>query len=148
MSKLLAAFAVLLLAQVAFAGYDQWVDLRIENKRQEAIHVTGSLSWGKWYANGDKSKEVPAPDFVLQPGQIARIAATGRSDSPSGTEGTVYIRSESSKKQLVETYFNVPYIGKNNFKPIVKDLEATSIVHSNWETSGPLGEMFIKIYQH
>lgn len=59
-------FATLLVAQVAIAGYDQWIQLNIENKTSQPLRVTGELNWGKWYTNGDKHQEVDKPNFVIQ----------------------------------------------------------------------------------
>ena len=43
MSKFFALFALLLVAQMAFAGYDQFADFRIKNGGKEPIHVSASL---------------------------------------------------------------------------------------------------------
>lgn len=148
MSKLLLPLAALLLVfvQLSAAGYDQWIDLKITNRGEAPLKITGALSWGKWYQAGDKSKPANAPNVVLEKGKSTRVAACGRSDSPSGTEGEIFIARQS--KRVVTVNFDVPFMGSNLFKTVVHDDETTSTNAPNWSTSGALGEMLLYVYEH
>lgn len=147
MSKFIHVFALILAIHNTLAAYDQWMDLNIINLSKNPIKITGSLEWGKWYVNGDKSQEASAPDLEIAAGGSTRIAATGRSDAASGTEGTINISDASGTTQLVTIKFDCPWSGSNSFVPTVHQPTYVSINHSSWEKKGALGEMVFRVIQ-
>lgn len=141
----LRIFAILLVAQCAFAGYDQWIDLYIENVGNEPIQITGSLEWGKWYKNGDKSQVTSDPDTFIQPGEKLRVSACGRADSASGTEGTIHVKDRQGSTELVTVKFDCPWSGSNDFRAIVHETSHISVSHSKFTARGALGEMNLRV---
>lgn len=136
---------IILVAQSAFAGYSQWIELTIKNSCSEALHVTGGLDWGKWYKNGDNSQETSGPNNLIQPGEKLRVSACGRADSASGTQGTIRIWDSDRNKQLVTAYFNCPWSGSNDFRALVHETSYVAVSHSSFTAGGALGEMSMRV---
>ena len=96
--------------------------------------------------NGDKSQDTSAPNTVVQPGQEIRVSATGRSDSPSGTEGTIYIKSKDASKQLAVIEFDCPWGSSNSLKIVTKEPNVFTS-QPGWNKKGALGELYITFVQ-
>lgn len=142
---ILRSFAILLIAQNAFAGYDQWMELTIENAGKDPIHVTGNLAWGKWYKMGDKDQEVRSPHDLIQFRQKFLVSTCGRSHSASGTEGNILIWDSLRRNRLVTVNFDCPWSGSNNFttrlhRPYVQ------LHHSSWSEVGALGSVSLRVF--
>lgn len=139
-------FAIILVAQSAFAAYGQWMELKIKNSCAEAIHVTGALEWGKWYANGKRDDETSAPNYNIKPGEEIRVSTCGRADSASGTAGHISIKSVKNNLELVKVSFYCAWSGSSKFKAIVHDEENVAVSHSDYSPDvGALGEMKMRI---
>ena len=105
-------------------AYAQWLSVTICPKNFQTTVKNVALSWGKFYSNGDKDKEVPTSDIegktIDAKGSFA-IYSCGRSDASSGTEGSFDLFDGDTK---VGTYtWDCPWGRKENT--------------SNWNDYGP-----------
>lgn len=94
-------------------GYAQFIQLELYNRSKTRTYtIKGAwLGWGKFYENPNKDVEV-SPDNVngqtIKPQTSTVVAACGRSDASSGTEGSVEIWEGSQKVGRV--YWNNPWL--------------------------------------
>ncbi|KAH7909972.1 Asp-hemolysin [Hygrophoropsis aurantiaca] len=121
-------------------GYAQWVVLTLHNSLHEGAITfrNANVSHGKFYTDGDKDHEISAEeinDASMQPGSEYVISACGRSDSPSGTEGTVDVWHGTNK--VCTLYWDCPWSGDNNFE--VRFNTNYLVIISEWSKSGALG---------
>ncbi|KAH7306563.1 hypothetical protein KP509_22G019500 [Ceratopteris richardii] len=93
-----------------------WVAFQLSYTGKGSLYIrNASLPWGKWYDYPDKDREVAAPNGqAIAPGSILYVAAYGRENSPSGTEGTFEIWSSTSK--VAHVYFDCPWSGINKLE--------------------------------
>ncbi|KAH7306552.1 hypothetical protein KP509_22G018400 [Ceratopteris richardii] len=120
-------------------AYGQWVAFQLSYIRN------ASLPWGKWYDYPDKDREVAAPNGqAIAPGSILYVAACGRENSPSGTEGTFEIWSSTSK--VAHVYFDCPWSGSNKLE--INRFSTQYLLDFNTApSSGPIGIIPFAIYQ-
>ncbi|KAF9345299.1 hypothetical protein BGX26_003312 [Mortierella sp. AD094] len=125
-------------------GCDQWVEFTLQNKDVDNLTLKDvQLSWGKWYQNGDKSKETsgPADQTIPKEGEI-RVASCGRADSPSGTTGSFSLYD--GRTMIAKIAWDCPYTGRNTFT--VSDVSVNYAVNpSSFQERGALGELTITV---
>jgi Aegerolysin len=83
------------------------------------------LSYGKFHEKGNKEKDVPAStinNIIISSKGEAVISSCGRSDSPSGTEGSFEIWDGDIKVGLY--YWDCPWASKINKSAWTTDNEA------------------------
>eukprot|EP01084_Bolivina_argentea_P094376 169657_1 len=81
-------------------AYAQWIEIDIQNKSgTELIIENASLSWGKWYASGNKGKELGNPDKTkIDNGNSFGVYSCGRENSASGSQGSFDLKLFSNGK--------------------------------------------------
>lgn len=135
----------------------QWVHISIVPKRCKLKIKNLDLDWGKFYKDGDKSKEIPASDIdnhVIEPNTTYEIYSCGRADASSGTEGDfdLYDVTEGDTKdspQVANYYWDCPWGSKTNtstYSPnkAYEDVYTGGATGGNFD-SGALGDITIKI---
>lgn len=142
----LRIFVIIFVAKNVFAGHGQWMEVTIKNSCKEPIHISGALSWGKWYGNGNANHEASAPNTFIQPGKSVRVAACGRSDAASGTQGSIYIKDSERKAELVRVDFDCAWAGWSDFRAVIHDMDNVAVSHSKFDPHvGALGEMSMRV---
>ncbi|KAH7306558.1 hypothetical protein KP509_22G019000 [Ceratopteris richardii] len=127
-------------------AYGQWVAFQLSYTGEGSLYIrNASLPWGKWYDYPDKDREVAAPNGqAIAPGSILYVAACGRENSPSGTEGTFEIWSSTSK--VAHVYFDCPWSGSNKLE--INRFSTQYLLDFNTApSSGPIGIIPFAIYQ-
>ncbi|KAH6556451.1 hypothetical protein KP509_1Z177800 [Ceratopteris richardii] len=123
-----------------------WVAFQLSYTGEGSLYIrNASLPWGKWYDYPDKDREVAAPNGqAIAPGSILYVAACGRENSPSGTEGTFEIWSSTSK--VAHVYFDCPWSGSNKLE--INRFSTQYLLDFNTApSSGPIGIIPFAIYQ-
>lgn len=96
-------------------AYAQWVSVNIQISGFTAILTNVIHEWGKFYADGDKDKEVPPSDIEgtsITTGNNYTINACGRSNAAAGTQGSFDIYDGTT---LVGSYsWDCPWGSKTN----------------------------------
>ncbi|KAH7905789.1 Aegerolysin family protein [Hygrophoropsis aurantiaca] len=131
-------------------AYKQWVVLTITNSfRSRPILIQhASLSWGKFYQNGDKGAELTPEQIdqiVIPPGSEHSVSSCGRSDASSGTEGTIDVYDDETK--VCTLYWNCPWGSPTNNFEVRNVNKAGGYIVSNgpWNVSGgALGNIAIE----
>ncbi|KAB2573789.1 hypothetical protein BFW01_g1210 [Lasiodiplodia theobromae] len=133
--------------------YAQWVILRIINRLQiKRISVKNArLDWGKFHQNGNKDEEItPAAvnAVTVGAGQTTDVSSCGRSDAPSGTEGTLDLYDGDTK--ICTLYWNCPWGAKyTDFRIQDGNWDSYTLSaggpKSNIGWSGALGEIEVEI---
>ncbi|KAH7904183.1 Aegerolysin family protein [Hygrophoropsis aurantiaca] len=122
-------------------AYAQWVILDITNSfSSRPLKIqNASLSWGKFYQNGNKDVELSKDtinQIVIPAGSERSISSCGRENASSGTEGTIDLYDDTTK--VCTLYWNCPWGSPtNNFE--VRDVnKAGGYIVSNgpWNVSG------------
>ncbi|CAH2062172.1 unnamed protein product, partial [Iphiclides podalirius] len=107
---------------------------------EEGFIMNAALSWGKWRLGGRDVTTVNNIGFNSD--KSADFLASGRSGSPSGTEGTFEIHEGAKKVAIVE--FSIPFWGKNELK--IRDLDDQFVCNQRGFT--PNGSPTININCH
>ncbi|CCM04537.1 uncharacterized protein FIBRA_06718 [Fibroporia radiculosa] len=115
-------------------AYAQWVSMLIKNLLGNAsIKVqNANVSWGKFYEDGNKDREISAGkvnSIVIAPNFTATVAACGRANAASGTEGTIDLYDGTTR--ICTLYWNCPWGSKRN------DFEKRNVNSSYMVTIGP-----------
>ncbi|MEJ2765608.1 aegerolysin family protein [Photobacterium sp. MCCC 1A19761] len=96
-------------------AYAQNIQIAI-NPENFTLTVDGAkLEWGKFYEYDDKDSELSIKDVngtKIEPKEIKVIAACGRSDSASGTEGS--IKLYDGNVEIGKFYWDCPWGSKDN----------------------------------
>ncbi|KAH7919341.1 Aegerolysin family protein [Leucogyrophana mollusca] len=129
-------------------AYALWVVLEITNSLGGPLKVQNArLSWGMFYKNGDKQREIPPEEvdkIVIPAGSEGSVSSCGRLDSPSGTEGTIDLYDDTTK--VCTLYWDCPWVSPhNNFA--VRDVnQGYNVTNGPWNAgTGPLGNITIKV---
>lgn len=100
---------------------------------------------GKFYRYPDKDKEISASEVnkeVAGPGGDASIAACGRENASSGTEGSIDIYDGDVR--VCNVYWDCPWAGRNRFVPRNKNGRYV-VDHTDVSDDGPIGEVTVKV---
>lgn len=118
-------------------------------KLDEASIDADSRYRGKFHKTGNKDAEISASEInsiVIPPGSSSDVSSCGRSDSPSGTEGTIDLYDGSTK--ICTVYWNCPWGSKSNdFQIRDRNSSAGYMVSvGDWNRdSGALGTVEIEV---
>ncbi|KAH7918291.1 Aegerolysin [Leucogyrophana mollusca] len=126
-------------------GVGEWVVLEITNSLKGSIKIqNANLSWGKFIQDGREVSPQEIDDIVIPAGSKRSVSSSGRSGSPSGTEGTIDLYDDTT--EICTLYWNSPWGSpRNNFE--VRDVNQGYIVTNGpWNPGpGPLGNIAIKV---
>ena len=130
-------------------GYKQWGSMLIRNYTKTPLNVRNArLDWGKFYQYPNKAIEIKPTDLekriIDRNGEI-NIAACGRSDTSSGTEGSFDIFEQERK--VFNLYFDSPWSAFSSNDCKIRDHDHKWLVkrtiHNDGE--GALGNVFIEV---
>ncbi|KAF4257052.1 hypothetical protein KXW98_007189 [Aspergillus fumigatus] len=98
-------------------AYAQWVTVHLINSMSsETLSIkNASLSWGKWYKDGDKDAEITSEDVqqkTAPPGGSVNVNSCGRSDASSGTTGGFDLYDGNTK--IGRVHWDCPWGSKTN----------------------------------
>ncbi|MFS0519393.1 aegerolysin family protein [Nostoc sp. UIC 10630] len=98
-----------------------WVSIQIKNTfNSDNIYIKNArLEFGKFVQNEDKYMEIGASDLLstIPAGQTGTISSASRTNSASGTEGTIDLFDADVK--IAQLYWNCPFGSQENtFKVI------------------------------
>lgn len=133
-------------------AYKQWTQIKIQPVGFNAKIGKISLEWGKLhepgYDNRAKDKEVlPAriSGMEILDGFSYTIYACGRSDSASGTEGTVEILDEFEPEPVCKIHWDSPFGNSPNVLDVADRNERVkyhiSVSDHNQSCNGALGNV-------
>lgn len=96
-------------------AYAQWAAITIYPRAFTATLKNVAHKWGKFYASGNKDKEIPPSEIEgkqITPGSTYTIYACGRRDAAAGTKGSFDIFDGDTQ---VGTYsWDCPWGSKTN----------------------------------
>ncbi|KAK1752929.1 aegerolysin family [Echria macrotheca] len=150
-SKFGLALAIALnMASAAHAAYAQWVHMSIKysDAGDGSINVQNAhLDWGKFYEWDNKDHEISPTEVdsvVIGPGETGDVAACGRSDAASGTEGHVDLYYGNTK--ICELYWDCPWGSKKNTFSVKEVNEKWTVSATGASlNSGALGTVEVKV---
>ncbi|KAH7919338.1 putative Asp-hemolysin precursor [Leucogyrophana mollusca] len=129
-------------------GEAQWVVLEITNSLGGPLKVQNArLDWGKFFKNDVKDWEISPEEvdkIVIPAGSEQSVSSCGRSNSPSGTEGSIDLYDDKTK--VCTLYWDCPWGSPtNNFE--VRDVnQGYNVTNGPWnKTGGALGNIAIKV---
>jgi hypothetical protein len=131
----------------------QYLELKITNKGTDPIRVRGNLRWGFWYLEGDRQKQITAPNQLIQPGQSSVFAVASRLNSPTSAEGQLDIfrvveRDSKKEQEIAKVDFDCAHSGQNRFRIRLNDDERVSTNQPDYKERGVMGRMHLKLFQH
>lgn len=125
-------------------GYEQWVELTLQNKSRDFTLRIADLDLlsGKLYSEGDMDAEIFPDDIfgtIIAPGQEYTIRSCGREKAESRCEGYITVfRADGGLVRRV--YWGGFPSGSNDIR--CEDPQPDWIVDTTkWHPQGPLGEM-------
>lgn len=130
-------------------AYAQWVSYTILANNCSLTIENAQLSWGKFYKYDDKDDEL-SPDEVN--GQVIEIgqegshvvSSCGRSDSPSGTQGSFDLYDGSTK--VVTLVWNCPWGNKSNsWSQFSQNSNYSVSVNGGSDNSGSIGVLRVEV---
>ncbi|KAN0068188.1 aegerolysin type Hemolysin [Elaphomyces granulatus] len=130
-------------------GEAQWVTVNVINSMsKDTISVKdANLEYGKFYKNGDKSKEIPASEINeirLLPGEVQGISSCGRQDSPSGTDGHIILYDGDTK--ICRVYWDCPWGKPSNKFGTNEKSKGYFVDVGEWnQSSGAIGKVDVEI---
>jgi hypothetical protein len=130
-------------------AYAQWVHIIIQNKMAsgEITVKQAEALWGKFYKWDNKDDEITAAEVdkqVATRNNNADIAACGRSDAASGTEGSLNLYDGGNK--ICYVYWNCPWGSKTNEFTISSISDSYVVQQSGANlNSGAIGNVTIKV---
>lgn len=104
------------------------------------------IPWGKVYRCGNKDNEVKPPTSIAS---SVEICCCGRSDSPSGTEGSFNLVDKANNKIIGTYYWDCPWGSKTNtstWTPVDSSSSSpylTQVTGANLD-SGALGNVSLR----
>ncbi|KFY98022.1 hypothetical protein V500_01818 [Pseudogymnoascus sp. VKM F-4518 (FW-2643)] len=129
--------------------YSQWVVIHISNSlRNGNITIKeAKVSWGKFYQEGNKECEIAAGDVdgtVISAGSSSNISSCGRSDTLSGTEGSLDLYDGETR--ICTITWVCPWgAGTNDFQIIGKE-SGYVVSAGDWNRgSGALGQVDVEV---
>jgi len=130
-------------------AYAQWVVIVLNNLSTETITIKNVvLSYGKFHEAGSKDNEIDKNDVQgvkIVPRGTFSIYSCGRSDSPSGTEGSFDLVDNSTNQLIRNIYWDCPWgSSRNTFN--ITGVNGDWIVEGNGANleSGALGNVTVK----
>nr|AOW41304.1 hemolysin [Sparassis latifolia] len=131
-------------------GYSQWVSITLQNSSGQDIQTANvNLPWGKFYADDNKGRDIPASsvvDQVVPAGDSFTVYSCGREDSPTGTEGSFDVVDASSGAVIRTISWHCPYVGDNTFK-LLDSNDAWAVDTSGFSQHGALGQITVAFSQ-
>jgi len=130
-------------------GYNQWIVIVLINRSHQPIEIKNvNLSWGKFYKDDDKDKEIPMTEIeghIIPPKGTYQINSCGRLDLPSGTEGSFDLVDESG--QIIRSFnWNCPWMGSTNQWDVTNPNEDWSVESSGANLGGgALGKITVEV---
>ncbi|KAK0645186.1 Asp-hemolysin [Lasiodiplodia hormozganensis] len=132
-------------------AYAQWVIIHIINSfRSGTISIKHAQAlWGKFYKDGNKDAEISSAEvsqITIPANGTADVAACGRSDASSGTEGTIDLYEDDTK--ICTIYWDCPWGSKSNHFEIRDRNSAAGYMVSNSPynaDSGALGKIDVEV---
>lgn len=135
------------------ASTAQWIGLTISNKSQDPNSFLTiselNLKWGKLYRDGNVDTEISTADVVgrtISSGNTYTIWSSGRSNSPTGTEGTVVLKFEDSDIVVAEIYWDVPWAGENTLRNLQSNTDWIVDI-PQFSHDGAIGEVTVQIVE-
>lgn len=132
---------------IVVASYAQWVSVHVKNLSPNTLHIADArLNWGKFYADGDKDKELSSSvidQVVIASDNAHDINSCGRSNSASGTEGQFHITD--GKRNICTLHWDCPWGGHNSFE--VRNVNSEYVVTAgSWNYDiGAIGNVDVEI---
>ncbi|KAG9253585.1 aegerolysin type hemolysin [Emericellopsis atlantica] len=132
-------------------AYAQWVYILLQTQAamsQSNITLQNvHLNWGKFFEYDNKDREVSVDQVQktsIKPGNQVGIAACGRSDASSGTEGSFEIWDGETK--ICKVYWDCPWGSKTNTFTVseLNDVYSVEARGANLD-SGALGNVTVRI---
>lgn len=132
-------------------GYAQWILLNIiNNLHNQNIQIKDAqLSYGKFHAVGDKDTEIPSEtisNMQILAGHTARVASSGRRDTPTGTTGSIDLSHDGTK--ICTVYWDCPWGSQQNTLKIQDQNSVSGYLCKlgKWnEYGGPIGDVGVKV---
>lgn len=128
-------------------AYAQWVAISITAQNLNVTIKNVALDAGKFYANGNKDKEIPKSDIeghIINVGETYKINSCGRSDAAEGTEGAFDIYDSDIK--IGKYSWDCPWGSKTNKSDWHSYSSSYTVdVEGGNLDSGALGDITIKI---
>jgi hypothetical protein len=131
-------------------AYAQWAKILIKSKSVDLAIRNVDLKFGKFYENDNKEHEIK-----ITPNQMIPIpknngglwlCTCGRSDSPSGTEGSFDVYTGDGKVKIGHYYWECPWGEKRNTSIwTLADDNFTGGASGGCLDSGALGDITISI---
>jgi hypothetical protein len=128
-------------------AYAQWVQIKILPANLNVTIKNVVHEWGKFYS-GDKDNEVDPSSInntSIASGNAYTISACGRSDSPSGTQGSFDLYDDTTH---IGTYsWDCPWGSKKNssdWHPSADEHYIVQVTGANLD-SGALGNVTLKV---
>ena len=117
-------------------GHNDWtrIIIRAENAILKLKEL--NLVWGKIHEYGNFDKELPASDYMnknIRSGRSMYIHLAGRSNSPSGTEGSFEIFDGDVK--IGKFQWECPYKGDNSIKWNYAAMDGDNYAEENYKVS-------------
>ncbi|KHT64580.1 hypothetical protein RJ45_05675 [Photobacterium gaetbulicola] len=130
-------------------AYAQNIQIAISPENLTLTVDDAKLEWGKFYKENDKDSEVSIKDVngtKIEPGEVKVISACGRSDSASGTEGS--IKLYDGNVEIGKFYWDCPWGSKTNTTQWEKRSNnyITEVSGGNVD-SGSIGLVNITVYK-
>eukprot|EP00244_Chara_vulgaris_P006764 TRINITY_DN25506_c0_g1_i1.p1 TRINITY_DN25506_c0_g1~~TRINITY_DN25506_c0_g1_i1.p1 ORF type:complete len:133 (-),score=18.91 TRINITY_DN25506_c0_g1_i1:116-514(-) len=128
-------------------AYAQWVVITIRSNGLVVSIKNLNAKFGKFHAVGNKDAEISADDVMVNTtagGEHIVISSCGRSDSPSGTEGSFDLYEGAAK--IGSIYWNCPWGTKGNDFKYDQNSSIYVVQHTgaNYD-SGAIGNVEIKV---
>ncbi|KKA28151.1 hypothetical protein TD95_000962 [Thielaviopsis punctulata] len=130
-------------------AYAQWLEIIITNRMRDGdVTLRDAVAnWGKFYQNGDKDIEIGSDQIngnTLTFDKSFTVQSCGRSDSASGTEGSVKLFEGST--HICTLYWNCPWGSKNNQFKILDQSDDYAVSHTPFnDDSGAIGTVKVKV---
>jgi hypothetical protein len=129
-------------------AYAQWVSITIKPLNSDITVKNPVHEWGKFFA-GSKDNEVSSESIngtIIEAGNSYTINACGRSDSASGTEGSIDLYD--GKVHVGNYYWSCPwssvYSNKSTWSSASNN-HIAQVTGGNVDNSGSLGNITIKV---
>ncbi|KAF8465062.1 hypothetical protein BDZ91DRAFT_642981, partial [Kalaharituber pfeilii] len=91
-----------------------WIAIELHNYSDQSLWITGLVkNYGKFYEDQSTREEIPASNHIgkeIKPKKSYTIKACGRSDSATGTDGSVTVSEDKDGNEPAGSiYWSVPW---------------------------------------
>jgi hypothetical protein len=146
--SLLAMLVIVALFEQAQSARYLDIDIQVHNYWHRSIYVNGSLSWGHWYRDDDKSESVGDPDLTIRKGLSVSIKACGALLTMSGTEGSLTAYDTYTYKTIGRFEFKIPYFHDNDVRIGFGETPGTAASITKWDVDGGIGKISWYLFHH